>query len=168
MSDDFDLASLDAYLNQVADRGRTLLLPALHFAQAQFGWLPASAQELISRRLRVPLADIHGVIEFYSMFYNEPTARRVIRVCEDPACHLAGAPAVMAAIEMELGVSDHGAVTADGLITYEHVPCLGMCESAPVALNGDRPAGDLTAATVPAFLAGNQQQLAPGIPIKPG
>ena len=148
-----DLTLLSPYLDEVAPRGRTMLLPALHYAQGLYGWLPREVQAAISRALRVPAADVHGVIEFYTMFYNEPTAKRVIRVCEDPACHLAGGPAVMAAIEEKLGLH-HGQTSADGNVTYEHVPCLGMCELAPVALNAERPAAQLSPADVDDFLAG--------------
>ncbi len=150
---DADLSALETYLTAVAPRGRTMLLPALHYAQSLYGWLPPAVQEAISHALRVPLADIHGVIEFYTMFYNEPVAKRVIRVCEDSACSLAGCHKVMEAIEAQLGLQP-GETSADLSMTYEHVPCLGMCELAPAALNGERPAGNLTPADVPAFLAG--------------
>lgn len=146
-----DLSELRRYLDDAAARGRTMLLPALHYAQSLYGWLPEAAQREISDSLRVPLADIHGVIEFYTMFYNEPTARHVVRVCEDPACHLHGGEDVMTVIEAQLGLQP-GQTSADGTVTYEHVTCLGMCEHAPCALNGERPAGNLTPADVPAFL----------------
>ncbi len=70
-------------------------------------------------------ADIHGVIEFYSMFYNQPTAKRVVRVCEGTSCHLQGSAAVMDAMENELSLKP-GETSLDGTITYEKVPCLGM------------------------------------------
>ena len=78
---------------------RSLLLPLLHEAQALYGWLPREVQQAISRTLRVPEADIHGVIEFYTMFYNEPIAKRVVRICDGSSCHVQGSDAVMAAIE---------------------------------------------------------------------
>jgi NADH-quinone oxidoreductase subunit F len=129
------------------------LLPVLHEAQALYGWLPREVQEAIGETLRVPLADIHGVVEFYTMFYNEPMARKVVRVCMDPACHMAGGAAVQLAIQERLGLKP-GEVDLEADIAYELVPCLGMCEHAPNALLGDRPAGDLTPADVDAFLAG--------------
>jgi NADH-quinone oxidoreductase subunit F len=137
-----------------------MLLPALHKTQSLYGWVPPAAQEAISNALRVPLADVHGVIEFFTMFYNEPTAQRVVRVCEDPACALAGGEDVMAAMEEALGL-EHGQTSADGNVTFEHVPCLGMCEFAPVALDGERPGGDLTPQDVPAFLSGTYPE--PGV-----
>ncbi len=151
---EIDLTPLEAYLNAVSSRGRTMLLPALHQAQSHYGWLPRSVQEAVGRALRVPLADVHGVVEFYTMFYNHPTAARVVRVCEDPACYLAGGAEVMRAIEEKLGLR-HGETNADGTVTYEHVPCLGMCELAPAALNARRPAGELTPEAMEEFFAGN-------------
>ncbi|NJN53513.1 MAG: NAD(P)H-dependent oxidoreductase subunit E [Anaerolineae bacterium] len=122
-------------------RRRDALLPLLHEAQALYGWLPREVQEAVSKTLRVPLADIHGVIEFYTMFYNQPMARTVVRVCEDVACQLAGCEAIHSAIAQKLGLQP-GQVSADGAIAYERVPCLGMCEHAPNALYGEKPAGD--------------------------
>lgn len=148
-----DLSLLQPYLENVAHRGRTMLLPALHYAQSLYGWLPREVQVEISHALRVPQADIHGVIEFYTMLYNEPTAKKVIRVCEDSACSLGGCHELMQAIETQLGLRP-GETAADGQITYEHVPCLGMCELAPAALNGERPAANLSPDAVPAFLEG--------------
>ena len=157
-----DMTALEPILKRYRGRGRESLLPLLHEAQAINGWLPPEMQEAIGETLRVPLSDIHGVVEFYSMFYNEPMGKRVIRVCNDPACHMAGGPAVRLAIEERLGLKP-GETTEDGMIGYETVPCLGMCEHAPNALNGDRPAGDLTPADVDAFLTGMYPEPEPKI-----
>lgn len=157
-----DLTLLDPILARYNGRSRTALLPLLHEAQALYGWLPREVQEAVSRTLRVPLADVHGVIEFYTMFYNQPTARQVIRLCGDMACSLHGADEVAAAIQARLGLK-HGETSADGRYTFERVPCLGMCEHAPNGLNGDRPAGDLTPDDVDAFLAGTHPEPEPKI-----
>ncbi len=157
-----DLTLLDPIVEKYKGRQREALLPMLHDAQSIYGWLPRQVQELVGSTLRVPLADIHGVIAFYTMFYNEPTAKRVIRVCQDSACHLAGAAAVSAAIERQLGLED-GQTSPDGQVTYEQVPCLGMCEHAPNALNGDKPGGNLTVADVPDFLACSHPEPEPRI-----
>ncbi|MCK6569463.1 MAG: NAD(P)H-dependent oxidoreductase subunit E, partial [Anaerolineales bacterium] len=49
--------------------GRSGLLPALHAAQNLYGWVSEPVAAEIARALKVPLADVHGVIEFYSLFY---------------------------------------------------------------------------------------------------
>ncbi len=148
-----DLSQLQPYLAAVAPRGRTMLLPALHQAQSLYGWLSAEVQDAISRALRVPLADIHGVIEFYTMYYNDPMAKTVVRVCEDSACSMHGGMEIAHLIEEKLGLK-HGESASDLSIGFEVVPCLGMCEQAPCALFGEKPAGDLSIDDVPDFLAG--------------
>lgn len=147
-----DLTLLTPLLERYNGRSRDALLPLLHEAQALYGWLPREVQEAVSRTLRVPLADVHGVIEFYTMFYNKPTSRRVIRVCDDIACRLRGSADFIAALEARLGLHN-GETSPDGSVTYERVPCLGMCEHGPNALHNDDPAGNLTPADVDNFLA---------------
>ena len=149
--DSADLTLFKDYLAAVAPQGRAMLLPALHQAQSIYGWLPTNVQDAISRALHVPLADIHGVIEFYTMFYNAPMAKKVVRVCEDSACRMQGSAAIMQAIEQKIGLQNG---ETNDAIAYEHVPCLGLCEHAPAALIGEKPAGDLQVADVDAFLAG--------------
>jgi NADH-quinone oxidoreductase subunit F len=137
-----DLAPLMPVLENYQGRRREALLPLLHEAQSIYGWLPREVQEEIGKTLRVPLADIHGIIEFYSMFYNEPTGRKVIRVCEDLACQLAGASQVKEALGQKLNLS-HGQTDEASDITLEYVPCLGMCDQAPAALADKIPVGHI-------------------------
>jgi NADH-quinone oxidoreductase subunit F len=158
-----DLGPLLPLLEQYRGRGREALLPLLHDAQAVYGWLPRPVQQAIGETLRVPLADVHGVIEFYTMFYNEPTANRVVRVCEDVACRLAGCDKLMAAFEDHLGLGP-GQTSPDQQITYEYSPCLGLCEVAPAVLVGNSPAGRVRPEDVPALLDSNH----PGPELSPG
>jgi len=83
---DIDLAPLIPAIESYIPMGRSGLLPALHAAQKIYGWISEPVATQISKSLHVPLADIHGVIEFYSLFYNEPIGKRIIRVCTDQAC----------------------------------------------------------------------------------
>ena len=61
---DLDLAPLRAMLADLASQGRTALLPALQAAQALYGYLPEPVAAEVARALHVPLADVHGVIDF--------------------------------------------------------------------------------------------------------
>ncbi|MDX1437730.1 MAG: NAD(P)H-dependent oxidoreductase subunit E, partial [Anaerolineales bacterium] len=150
----FDSTALQDYLDANRHQGRSLLLPALHKAQSEFGWLPREVLELIGMNLRVPLADIHGVVEFYSMFYNQPTSTHVVRVCEDPACDLAGAEQLIDRIQSATGLAPHQ-TSPDHRLTFERVPCLGMCDHAPVGLAGEQPAGPIPLDGVDRFLDGS-------------
>ncbi|NJC95517.1 MAG: NADH-quinone oxidoreductase subunit E [Anaerolineae bacterium] len=117
--------------------GRSGLLPALHAAQKIYGWVSEPVATEIAKALRVPLADVHGVIEFYSLFYNEPTSTHVIRVCTDVACALKGGEGILNHLCSHHGLKP-GQTTEDLSLTIEASPCLGLCEHAPVALVDDQ------------------------------
>ena len=130
---DIDLALLTPAIEPYIPLGRSGLLPALHAAQKIFSWISEPVAAEISKALRVPLADVHGVIEFYSLFYNEPIGKRVIRVCTDQACALRGADGVLHHLCSHHGL-EPGQTTRDLSLTVEASPCLGLCEQAPAAL----------------------------------
>jgi len=127
-------AQLEQTLAQYAAQGRGALLEVLHEAQALFGgWLPREVLDRVASALKLPVADVYGVTEFYEMFYTHPVGRNVIRICQDAPCALAGADALTASVCRALGVQP-GAATADGEYTIEKVRCLGLCDRAPAAL----------------------------------
>ena len=138
---DYDLAPLQAGLSKQNLQSRTHLLPALHLAQEIYGYIPEAAAAEISRNLGVPLADIHGVIEFYSMLYREPVGKRVIRVCTSPTCSLAGSERVLEAVCQHLNLAP-SETSKDGAFTIERVPCLGLCDHAPSVLVNKDAIGD--------------------------
>ena len=131
--DKTNLTSLGPAIQQFIPLGRSGLLPALHAAQKLYGWISEPVATQIAKTLRVPLADVHGVIEFYSLFYNEPTSRHVIRVCTDIACGLKSGDDVLHHLCAHHGLKP-GQTHEDLSLTIEASPCLGLCEHAPVAL----------------------------------
>jgi NADH-quinone oxidoreductase subunit F len=130
---EIDLSLLEPVLERYGGGSRTHLLPMLHAAQRIYGYLPEPVLAAIGQALRVPLADIHGVVEFYTMFYREPVGRRIIRVCTDPSCAAHGAEEVLAAACRRAGIRP-GEISADGAVTVERCTCIGLCDQAPAAL----------------------------------
>lgn len=130
---EIDLAPLRQALNQYISQGRTALLPALHTAQALYGYLSQPVAAEVSRALQVPLAEVHGVIDFYAMFYREPVGQTIVRVCCDPACALAGSDSVLNVACQKAKVMP-GDTSLDGRFTVERAPCLGLCNCG-VAVN---------------------------------
>jgi len=148
MTDSFDLTPLRDELTRWAASGRTGLLPALQFAQSIYGYVPAAAASEIGRSLGVPLADVHGVIDFYALLYREPVGRTVVRVCTDPSCALRGADEVLEAACQKAGIA-LGETSADGEFTVERSPCLGQCNAGvSVNVSSGQPARALTYAHV--------------------
>lgn len=137
----FDLAPLDKIFEEFqAQKGA--LIPVLQRAQDLYGYLPADVLKLISTRMRVPLSQVYGVATFYAQFYLTRRGRNVIRECDGTACHVRGAPKVIAAVQKELGIKA-GETTPDYRVTYEIVYCLGSCGLAPVAMVNNEVVGQL-------------------------
>src|SRR5215216_5643997 len=130
---EIDLAPLIPAIERYIPLGRSGLLPALHAAQRIYGWISEPVASEIAKSLRIPLVDVHGVIEFYSLFYNEPVGKRIIRVCTDQACALRGGDGVLQHLCSHRGL-ERGQTTPDLALTIEASPCLGLCEQAPAAL----------------------------------
>ena len=128
-----DPSPLHQLLAGYATQGRTALLPALQAVQAEHGYISESLAAEVARSLHVPLADVHGVIDFYSLLYRQPVGRTVVRVCADPSCALRGADDVLEAACRYAGV-EPGGTSADGNYTVERSPCLGQC-NAGVSVN---------------------------------
>lgn len=132
--------TLDNILTKYEGKGRDSLLPVLWDVQTQFGHISKEAVHHISHTLRVPEADIFGVISFYTLFHDKPTGRTIIRVCTDPSCALGGAENVLKDICLQTGLNE-GETNED--YTIERSPCLGMCDHAPAALVSKREMGEV-------------------------
>jgi NADH-quinone oxidoreductase subunit F len=137
---DSELYPLRTILSELASQGRAALLPALHAAQQLYGWIPENVATEVARALSVPLADVHGVIDFYAMLSRQPLGRTVARVCSAPACALAGSDEMANALCRHLKVA-LGEVSLDGQFTVELAPCLGLCDHAPALLVGEASLG---------------------------
>ena len=139
---EFDLA-FTQFLEGISPRGRTMLLPALLEAQREFGHISQEIATKIGIALKVPLADVTGVIEFYSMLYTESTGETIIRVCTSPSCSAGGGHSVYENLLQQLDISEGGA-TQDGKYFVEKVECLGLCDAAPAALVNETAVGEAT------------------------
>ncbi len=112
-------------------RGRRhLLLPGLHAIQDRCGWVSAGALGYLCERLHVPPAEAYGVASFYALFALSARPPTALHVCDDLACHAAGAPALIATLTQRLGPAGEARAGA----TWHPSPCLGLCERAPAAM----------------------------------
>jgi len=113
------------------------LIPILHEVQDLFGYIPHSAQETIADELKITIADIYGVITFYSRFTLKPTGKYKACICLGTACYVKGAEGVLNFVKEHLGINP-GETTSDGLFSVEETRCLGACGLAPIMkMNGD-------------------------------
>ena len=113
------------------------LIQMLNEIQEHYGYVPMDVQEKISEFLNIPLAEIYGVVTFYSRFSLEPEGKYRITVCLGTACFVKGSQKIMDRLTEKLGIGP-GETTKDGLFTIEQTRCVGACGLAPVfTVNGE-------------------------------
>jgi NADH-quinone oxidoreductase E subunit len=127
-------------------------LPALHLAQAQFGYLTEDVMRLVADHLKVPYAHVYGVATFYTMFHLKPVGKNVLMVCTNVSCMLRGAYGVLEHLEQKLGIK-RGETTPDGMFTLVEEECLAACANAPMMICGTEYFLDLTAEKVDQTIA---------------
>lgn len=111
-------------------RTRSAIIPLLHVAQEQDGWVTEDAMAHIADLLDLTPAEVLGTCSFYEMFKREPVGRYLINVCEGISCMLLGSDDLLHHAEEKLGVKV-GGTTDDGLITLMGVECIAACDGAP-------------------------------------
>ncbi|NOZ55313.1 MAG: NADH-quinone oxidoreductase subunit NuoE [Calditrichaeota bacterium] len=124
------LEQLRELLGHYPDR-QAAVIPALHLAQEEFGYITQEVEDYVAKLLEIPATDVHQVFTFYTMFRDRPVGKYHIKVCESVACHIMGSTNVLDYLRKKLGI-DVGQTTPDGRFTLTTVECLGACEMAPM------------------------------------
>ena len=115
---------------------KTPLMMILSDIQREYGYIPLEVQELISEKTGIPVAEIYGVVTFYSFFSLEPKGKYVIGVCLGTACYVKGSQQVIDKFAEILNIKP-GETTSDGLFTLDALRCIGACGIAPaITING--------------------------------
>src|SRR3954470_8613147 len=109
---------------------RSALIPILHVAQEQDGWLTPEAMEHVAELLDLTAAEVYGTATFYDMLFTHPVGRHLVSVCTNIACLLNGGYELLEHAEERLGVRP-GGTTVDGEFTLEEVECIALCGNAP-------------------------------------
>jgi NADH-quinone oxidoreductase subunit E len=109
------------------------LVDILHDLQAEFGYLSEETLRSAAQHLRLPRAQVYGVVTFYHGFHTEPRGAHTCTVCMGTACHVRGAPRLLEQLERDTGVGA-GGTTADLSLSVEEVGCVGACALGPLVL----------------------------------
>lgn len=113
------------------------LIPILNEVQVKYGYIPQIAQRKISEYLSIPMAEIYGVITFYSRFTLKPKGKYAISVCLGTACFVKGSEKIMERLKQRLQIEE-GETTEDGKFSIDATRCVGACGIAPVfTINGE-------------------------------
>lgn len=112
------------------------LMMILSAVQKKYGYIPLEVQQIISEKTGIPVAEIYGVVTFYSFFSLKPKGKYVLGICLGTACYVKNSQQVVDKFSSLLGIAP-GETTKDGLFTIEAIRCIGACALAPaMSING--------------------------------
>lgn len=132
------------------------LINVLHKTQSELGFLPEQVQREIARNLGISVAQVYGMVTFYSFFTMTPKGRYTISVCMGTACYVRGAEKIVDELKDRLGIKV-GEATEDGKFSLDCLRCVGACGLAPVLLVGDKVYGRVEARDIKEILESYQE-----------
>ena len=124
---------------------RSLVLPALKWAQTEKGHLTEADMAAVAEATGFSQAYIESIATFYDRLYLQPVGKRVVSVCVTLSCMLRGSDELLEGLCDHLGLEHHGGTTTDGAITVQEAQCLGACDRAPcIQVDAENMVGPLT------------------------
>lgn len=142
-------------INEICDRyadEKTPLMLILSDIQREYGYIPLDVQELVSERTGISVAEIYGVVTFYSFFSLSPKGKYVVGCCLGTACYVKGGQQIIDKFSELLGIKP-GQTTKDGLFTLDALRCIGACGIAPATSINGKVYPKLTVGDVPKIIA---------------
>lgn len=129
-------------LQKIYPEGRSALIPALHIAQAEVGYLPLETQTEVAELFGITVNEVNSVVTFYDMFYEQPVGKHLIHFCKNASCMLRGSDELLKQLCNRLQINP-GETTADGQFTVIPSECLGACDRAPMMIVDDKVVGPM-------------------------
>ena len=145
-------AKFEAVLSKFRGQGQKALMATLQQSQEIYGYLPLPVQRKVAEALDVSVAEVYGVVSFYSFFSLKPKGEYAFNVCLGTACYVKGSQALLDKIEASLGIKT-GDFTEDTKFSISACRCVGACGLAPVVLVNDDVYGRLTPDEIPGIIA---------------
>ena len=136
----------DEFLESLCDKYQPIkdnLIQMLNEVQEHCGYIPMNAKKKLSEFLNVPMAEIYGVITFYSRFTLKPKGKYNVAICLGTACFVKGSEKLLDTAKEALKIKE-GETTEDGKFSLEATRCIGACGLAPVFTVNDEVYGKAT------------------------
>jgi len=131
---------------------RSALIPALHLAQREAGYLSVETQREVARLFGLDPNEINAIVTFYDMFFEKPVGKHLIHICKNVSCMLRGGDELMALVCDKLQVKP-GKTTADGEFTVMASECLAACDRAPMMMVDKKVMGPVKDEDIDCLLA---------------
>lgn len=106
---------------------KSALIPALHLAQSEKGYLPIEVQAEVAALFEISENEVNSVVTFYDMFFEKPVGKHIIHVCKNVSCMLRGCDPLIQELCEKAGPE----------FTVIPSECLGACDRAPMLIGDD-------------------------------
>jgi len=110
---------------------RSAVMPALYIAQQEEGYITQEALQAVAEAIGMTVDDVESIAIFYTMYYQQPPGKKIIKVCTSISCYLRNCDVLVNHLEQRLGIK-RGETTVDGNYTLMTTECLASCGTAPV------------------------------------
>jgi len=141
---------INSELIKYPDR-QSVLLPALHIVQGEYGWISQESMADIADLLELQPIEVLEVVSFYTMFNMQPVGQVHLQVCQNISCSLLDSRHLVNFLEEKLKIKV-GDTTPDGKYTLSQVECLGYCGTAPAMMINDVIVDSLTEEMIDSLL----------------
>jgi NADH-quinone oxidoreductase E subunit len=109
---------------------RSAVMPSLHIAQQEEGYITEEGLRAVAEAINMTVDDVESIATFYTMYYQRPQGKKVIKICNSISCYLRNCDPLIEHFEERLGVK-RGETTEDGNYTLMTAECIASCSSAP-------------------------------------
>jgi NADH:ubiquinone oxidoreductase subunit F (NADH-binding)/NADH:ubiquinone oxidoreductase subunit E len=129
-------------------RRRDLLIEYLHRIQDHFGCISAAHMVALASEMKLAMTEVYEVATFYHHFDvvkdgENPPPAITVRVCDSISCEMAGSTELLNTLQARFGSE----------VRVLRAPCVGRCDTAPVAVVGQNPVPHATAEKVSGLVA---------------
>lgn len=152
-------------LQKLYPEKRSALIPALHLAQAEEGYLPRETQNEVALLFDLDPNEVNAVVTFYDMFFEEPIGKHLIHVCKNVSCMLRGSDQLLDNLCRHLKIKP-GGTTEDGEFTVVPSECLAACDRAPMMIVDENVVGPVNEQELDAILAEAKKGLGHPAPVE--
>ena len=126
---------------------RDLLIEYLHRIQDHFGCISAAHMVALASQMKLAMTEVYEVATFYHHFDlvkdgENPPPAITVRVCDSISCEMAGSNALLSTLKERFGSE----------VRVLRAPCVGRCDTAPVAVVGQNPVPHATTDKVSALI----------------
>ncbi|MCL2074205.1 MAG: NAD(P)H-dependent oxidoreductase subunit E [Marinilabiliaceae bacterium] len=132
---EYKLEQIASIIDKYEAKANNLIM-ILHAAQGIYGYLPYPVQKFIADKMNIAVAEVSGVVTFYSFFSTKPKGKHTILVCMGTACYVRGGKKLVEGLQKQLNVNVSD-TTEDGKFTLSVARCIGACGLAPALMVDD-------------------------------